>query len=165
MNKSYGGNNVALIECINYRIGKFRIRWDFQPYEEGVSFIEEDILHKPTIQEVKEIVINGINKSIDEKILSGFEWKGMSIWLSSENQFNYKAAYDLAVMRESDVLPVVFKFGSSDNPIYYEFTTVEELEDFYLKAIAYIRDTLADGWKMKDSINWNEYEEALMNIG
>lgn len=166
MNKAYGTSMVSLIECINPKIGKYRIRWDVQPYNEDmVSFMEEDILHKPTIEEIKDIVRYGINQATDEAILSGFTWKDMPVWLSTENQFNYKATYDLAVMKESSVLPVVFKFGTTDTPIYHEFTTLEELEDFYLKAIAYIRDTLADGWKMKDSINWNEYEEALINIG
>ena len=37
------------------------------------------------------------NDERDEKIVSGFVWRDMQVWLSSENQFNYKAAYDLAV--------------------------------------------------------------------
>ena len=64
--------------------------------KESVSFVEKDFSHKPTIEEVKEFVIGVENAKIDANILSGFEWNGMSVWLSSENQFNYKAAYDLA---------------------------------------------------------------------
>lgn len=151
------------------------IAFNYEPFYEYVdaekvetdvaTWTEAIIYPKPSLNEIKDFILGVINENTDKKILSGFKWKDMQVWLSSENQFNYKATYDLAVMKESDVLPVVFKFGSSNNPIYYEFTTVDELEDFYLNAITYIRDTLADGWKMKDSINWNEYEEALMNIG
>jgi hypothetical protein len=161
MNKSYGGNNVALIECINYKIGKYRIRWDFQPYEEGVSFMEEDILHKPTLQEVKEIVLGGINQQTDEAILGGFKWKDMLVWLSSENQFNYKAAYDLAFQTNGASLPTVFKFGTTESPVYYKFDNLEELTDFYTKALTYINEQLAIGWYKKDNIDWSAYEEAL----
>ena len=161
MNKSYGGNNVALIECINHKIGKYRIRWDFQPYEEGVSFMEEDILHKPTLQEVKDIVLGGINKQTDEAILGGFKWKDMQVWLSSENQFNYKAAYDLAFQTNGATLPTVFKFGDTENPVYYKFDTIDDLHDFYIKAMTYVNEQLAIGWHKKDSIDWSVYEEAL----
>ena len=162
MNKSYGGNNVALIECINKKIGKYRIRWDFQPYREGVSFMEEDILHKPTIQEVKSIILGGMNMQTDEVILSGFKWRDMPVWLSSENQFNYKAAYDLAFQTNGTSLPTVFKFGTTENPIYHKFDTLEELSDFYIKALTYINEQLAIGWYKKDNIDWKAYEEALI---
>lgn len=76
----------------------------------------------------------------------------MPIWLSSENQFNYKAAYDLAVTFGGN-LPCVFKFGTTENPIYYEFTETEDLTDFYLSAMNYINNTLAEGWKEKDNID------------
>ena len=85
----------------------------------------------------------------------------MSIWLSSENQFNYKAAYDLAVMSQGKSLPVVFKFGSTDNPMYYQFETLEDISDFYLSAMAHVNKCLDEGWKKKDSIDWSVYEEVL----
>ena len=80
------------------------------------------------------------------------------VWLSTENQFNYKAAYDLAVQTNGANLPQVFKFGSTENPEYYKFETVEELTDFYIKATTYINQCLAVGWAKKDSINWDEYQ-------
>lgn len=158
MNKSYGGQNVALVECINHKIGKYRIRWDIQPYEDGVSFMEEDILHKPTLDEIKSIVIGGINKQTEMAILTGFKWRDMQIWLSSENQFNYKAAYDLALQTNGNALPVVFKFGDEENPIYFKFEDVETLQDFYFKAVEHINKQLTIGWHKKDSIDWEEYK-------
>ena len=158
MNKSYGGKNVALIECINHKIGKYRIRWDIQPYEDGASFMEEDVLYKPTLDEIKYIVIGGINKQTEMDILTGFKWQDMQIWLSSENQFNYKAAYDLALQTNGKALPVVFKFGDEENPIYYKFEELEDLQDFYFKMLAHINEQLAIGWKKKDSIDWEQYK-------
>lgn len=116
---------------------------------------------KPSIEQVKGIVLNAMNKDIDQKILSGFIWKDMSVWLSSENQFNYKAAYDLAVMSQGQSLPVTFKFGSTDSPVYYTFESLEGISDFYISAMAYINTCLAEGWKKKDSIDWSVYEKAL----
>lgn len=164
MNKSRGGKNVAHIECINHKIGKYRIRWDFEPiYNEkgevdGVTFMEEDIIHKPTLAEIKSIVIGGINKQTDEAIITGLRWRDMQIWLSTENQFNYKAAYDLALQTNGNALPVVFKFGDEGNPQYFKFEDIETLQDFYFKAVEHINKQLAIGWNKKDSINWEEYK-------
>lgn len=116
---------------------------------------------KPSIEQVKGIVLNAMNKDIDQKILSGFIWKDLSVWLSSENQFNYKAAYDLAVMSQGQSLPVTFKFGSTDSPVYYTFESLEDISDFYVSAMTYINTCLAEGWKKKDSIDWSVYEKAL----
>ena len=161
MNRTHGSIGTLPIECINKKYNKYRIRWDFQPSYEtdkqnGVTFFEAEINHKPSIDEIKEIVLEGYNKEIDKKIVSGFVWKDMPIWLSFENQFNYKAAYDLAVTFGGN-LPCTFKFGTMLNPVYYEFTNTEDLTDFYLSAMNYINNTLAEGWKEKDNIDWSIY--------
>ena len=167
MKRIQGSEGVLALECANPRLQKWIIRWDFQPTIDdngeqiGVSYCEKWVTHKPTIAEVKDIVLSGYNAQIDQKILSGFVWKDMSVWLSSENQFNYKAAYDLAVMSQGKSLPTVFKFGTTEQPIYYAFESLEEISDFYISAMAYINTCLADGWKLKDSIDWSVYEEIL----
>lgn len=170
MIRAFGTEETPLIECINPKIKKYRIRWDKQSYydddseEQGVSFMEEDILHKPTRSEVKGIVLRGFNAIVDEKILSGFKWKGMPVWLSHENQFNYKSAYDLAVQTNGATLPVTIKFGTIEEPVYYDFTAIEELQDFYMGVMAHINTCLQEGWGKKDSIDWSKYEEALSKI-
>ena len=98
---------------------------------------------------------------MDNEIYSGFVWNGYSVWLSTENQFNYKAAYDLAVQTGGSSLPVTFKFGSDDNPQYYKFNTVEELSDFYTKSVGYIQDVLQRGWARKDGFDFSKYQEEL----
>ena len=82
---------------------------------------------------VKDKVNKFINEETDWKIKSGFTWKDYKVWLSSENQFNYKAAYDLAIQTNGVSLSVTFKFGDNNNPVYYKFTTLEELTDFINK--------------------------------
>ena len=48
----------------------------------------------------------------------------------------------------SSILPITFKLGEDENeePIYYTFTTVEELTSFYTQAFAYINQCLNEGW-------------------
>ena len=82
----------------------------------------------------------------------------MKIWLSSENQFNYKVAYDLATQTNGASLPVVFKFGDNNSPVYYEFKTLEELSDFFITSITYVQKILQEGWKKKDEINWEVFK-------
>lgn len=165
MRKTRGNTRLPLVECINPRLGKYRVRWDMHPYiedgEEGIEFMEEEFYHKPTIKEIKEVILSWKNSEIDKKILGGFMWDGMRVWLSPENQFNYKAAYDFAIHTNGANLPVTFKFGTIDEPNYYEFTSVEALGDFFLKAMAYINEQLVSGWKDKDSFDWSEYENYL----
>lgn len=159
--------NGLLVECVNPRLRKYIVRWDVKPYfneegeKQGVDYYEQWINHKPSIEEVKEIVTAGYNRLIDERIISGFEWNGMPVWLSSENQFNYKAAYDLAVQTGGANLPTTFKFGSNDAPQYYTFSSVEELTGFYVSAMKYIDAVLNEGWSQKDSLDWSGYERLL----
>ena len=152
--------------------GRWKLHFGFEPYyevdEEGNksetqlgTWTEALVPFKPSLEQLKKLILDAINKDVDEKILSGFVWKEMPVWLSTENQFNYKAAYDLAVMSQGQSLPTVFKFGTTDNPVYYSFGTLEDISDFYISAMAYINTCLAEGWKLKDSIDWSVYEKAL----
>lgn len=155
--------------------GSVTICFDYEPFydidEEG-NKVETDLgtwsvhsfIRKPSFGQLKNFILTEINKRTDEKILSGFEWNGMRVWLSSENQFNYKAAYDLAVQTNGANLPTVFKFGSNEDPKYHKFDTVEELSDFYVKAMTYINEQLAIGWAKKDAIDWSLYEKALAEL-
>ena len=128
------------------------------------TWTEAIIKPTPSLEQIKSFILNAINKRTDEKILSGFVWNDNQVWLSSENQFNYKAVYDVAVQTNGANLPLTFKFGDSENPIYYEFEELEDLQDFYLKALEHINEQLVIGWKKKDSIDWSVYENALNNL-
>ena len=112
----------------------------------------------PNLDVIKRTITEHYNNKIDNQIISGMTWNEMPIWLSTENQFNYKAAYDVAVQTNGKNLPIIFKFGTLDNPIYYEFKDMENLTDFYFSSIEYVQKTLMEGWKIKESIDWNLYE-------
>lgn len=173
--------DIPLVFCINHYIGKYRIRYNIKEATNEVheefqnenisnlqqySYSELDITlgFKPRLGDVQQAILNDINTKTDKFILSGFVWKDMNIWLSTENQFNYKAAYDLAIQTNGATLPVVFKFGTAENPVYYEFKDLDTITDFYTKAMFYINTTLKEGWELKDSIDWSIYENELKTM-
>lgn len=158
MRRVQGNPDVALLECTNPIRNKWRVRWDVTTNEDGsASYMEQEFRYRPSADEIKSLISGWINQQTDEKILSGFVYDGCAVWLSTENQFNYKAAYDIAVQFGGDTLPVTFKFGSDAEPRYRTFTSLDELSDFYLKAMTHIQQTLAAGWAAKDAINLNLY--------
>lgn len=158
MRRIEGSPNPPLIECVNPFRNKWRVRWDVQEQENGnVNYMEEEFTHKPSEEEIRELICSWINDNTDRAILCGFYYDGYMVWLSSENQFNYKVAYDIAIQTDGLSLPVTFKLGTDDEPCYYEFTTLAQITDFYTKAIAHIQKTLEHGWLAKDSINLSLY--------
>lgn len=159
MRRTEGTAGVKLIECVSPARNKWRIRWDVQENEDGsANYMEAEFDHKPIGEEIMSEVIGWYNKQTDNAILSGYQYEGNLVWLSSENQFNYKAAYDLAVQTNGATLPVKFKFGTDENPVYRVFCNMSELTDFYTGAMRFIQDTLDAGWKKKDAFNLALYQ-------
>lgn len=150
--------------CIDPKNDVWLIRWHIDEPQDGWVKVEScQVVGKPTLERIKAAVISWRNAEIDRAILSGHRWRGMPVWLSPENQQNYKATFDLAMQFAGDVgaLPVTFKFGTELDPVYHKFTTLEELQDFYLSTVQYVKHVLAEGWERKDNINWTFYEQAL----
>lgn len=152
---------MAAMECINPRRDAWKVRWDFQTDADGnTTMMEEDFDHQPTQAEILQAIVEWTNAQTDEKIRTGFVWNGVSVYLSTENQYNFKAAYDLAVQTGGSILPVTFKLGEDENgaAVYHEFATLEDITDFYTQAFAYINACLTAGWSAKDTIAMEAYE-------
>lgn len=108
MRKETTENRIDIVEALGN--GEWAVRWDFKPkYNEqgeisGVNWYEEEIFnHIPQLEEIKETITNWFNKQVDGAILQGFKYNGMLVWLSMENQFNYKSIFDLSVMIEQQI--------------------------------------------------------------
>ncbi|MCC8186554.1 MAG: hypothetical protein LIP08_03305 [Bacteroides sp.] len=147
--------------------------------EEQVAFYEvnpqgtpEEVFNKeltpiaeqlPSREQLLQEAFEQINQQVTKSILSGFTWKEIPVWLSQENQLNYKAAYDLAIQfnGKNQTLPVRFKFGTTTQPIYQEFTMLEEFTDFYTKMTGYIRECCRVGWEQKDQLTAMTDENLL----
>lgn len=159
MKRAQGSLEVKLLECVNPIKNKWRVRWDVQEHDDGTAdYMEAELTHKPTDEEITSLVRTWYNEQTDVAILSGFSYENAPVWLSQENQYNYKAAYDLAVQTDGKTLPVTFKFGTDDEPVYRTFGTLDDLADFYTKAVKYIQDVLTDGWEKKDAIDLSKYK-------
>lgn len=114
---------------------------------------------KPTLEQVKADIIDQVNADTDRRILEGFVWNGHNVWLSTENQFNFKAAYDMAVQTGGSSLPVTFKLGEKEDgtPDYFEFADLESFGSFIASALAYVQKCLTDGWTVKDNVDWGVF--------
>lgn len=65
---------VSLIECVNPRKGKWKIRWNVKDNGDGSStWMEEDFNHKPTEVEVRDVILGWYNENIDSEIREGFK--------------------------------------------------------------------------------------------
>ena len=124
MKRVEGSSGISLLECVNPVKNKWRVRWDVQQSEEedSASYMEEEFPYKPTTEEIKTMVIDWYNQQIGSEIISGFTYNGVPVWLSQENQFNYKAAYDLAVQTDGTTLPVTLISGHVGYGNYSNFT-------------------------------------------
>lgn len=78
MERHYGSKDIALVECINPRINKYRVRWNIQPYTEEnqfegsdnkelVSFVETEFITKPNFDMILNSVISSrVHMTLEE---------------------------------------------------------------------------------------------------
>ena len=141
---------------IRFKTGKAVLTYGYWEEQRGGETVGYSWYHvwyvSPTNEEVVKAITDAVNAQTDEKILTGYVWRDMNVWLSTENQFNFKAAYDVAVQTGGAILPITFKLGEDEIgvPHYYTFEDMATFSDFYTGAIAYIQQTLAEGWQEKD---------------
>lgn len=120
--------------------------------------MEDKVIDNRSVQELENALYKAIvdeNMRCDNKILQDMVWNGYNVWLSMENQFNFKAVFDLA-QQGMPVLPVTFKFGDE----FHEFTTLEELTSFYLASVKWAQTCLGECWQNKAMIE-AEYNELI----
>lgn len=126
---------------------------------DNAAFVwRKDYDHKPDRSELRADIEGLINGLTDDNILRGYVWKENPVWLSSENQFNFKAAYDLAFQTNGASLPARYKLGEDKdgNPIYYDFEDLATFQDFYLGAITWIQKCINAGWEEKDAVDYDK---------
>ena len=118
----------------------------------------------PTKEDILQAIIADIDACTDEKILNGYQWtvlhgdhagQTVSVWLSAENQNNFKAKHDAALAYPQQVpFPMRYKIGQDEqkHAIYEEFQNIGELATFYLGGVAYIERCVDEGWQIKDEV-------------
>lgn len=121
--------------------------------------------HQPTHEEVCDLLYGAINDACDEAILRGGKYTTLEetprtcpLYLNQQNQFNWKAIYDMAKHSGGANLPAILKLGITDeDAYYYTITTMRQLEHFILSVFKYIETTLASCWSAKQSLDLTPY--------
>lgn len=125
-----------------------------------------------TLQIVKDAILGDINAQTDEKILKECPWtvlhgddagKHVTLWLNAENQRNYSEEQRVALMTNGANLPAKVKVSENEDKtvVYDIFETLEEITQFYLVGVNFIKTTIDEGWARKDAIDWTPYEELF----
>lgn len=156
--RCYGASNRAdKLVCLSSSNYLLIFGFDTDEYGNNMTW-RKYYDHKPSLREIKQDISDLVNTETDAKILTGFTWNSKPVYLSTENQQNYKAAYDLAVQTSGATLPVKFKLGEDENgnAVYHTFEAMDDFTDFYSKAIQWVYGCIADGWKEKDNVDYDE---------
>lgn len=141
-----------------YKVGRttYELIYGFGEDENGGWNWRKRFDHIPNEAEARACIEGVINATANERILSGFFWKGKPVWLSTENQINFAMAANLA-WSDGGNLPVQFKIGEESGvPVYHTFTEVVEISDFVEQMASFINDTLKECWHEKDSVDYVE---------
>lgn len=147
-----GSAGAAAMECVNPRKDKWRVRFGMVENNDGTAtWIEADFAHKPTDEEVRNAIAEYYNGETSAKILSGYKWNGQTVWLSVENQMNYKAELEVMNVTGSISRPVRLKLGTDAEPVYYDIETEEEYTEFVAGMTRHISTALREGWEKKDA--------------
>ncbi|MBQ3421256.1 MAG: hypothetical protein IJH34_06225 [Romboutsia sp.] len=113
--------------------------------------------HKPSANEIQKFVFDEINDKVKSMILLNFKWNGFDVYLSKENQMNYKSFYDLAFQTKGASLPVTLKFEKNGKAEYFTFDDLDIFTDFYKGMVKHINNCLAYGWSLKDKFHKEDY--------
>ena len=138
------------------------ISYSMTPESDGVHatwyevYFNKKEVQKPSLEQIKDAVINDINARVKDNIISGFVWNGKPVWLSEENQMNFAQG----------VVPVTLKIGEEEDksPIYQDFITADELRSFSDECSVWKQHCLTDGYAEKDNIDWSPYQQLLEDI-
>ena len=153
---------LSQFKAINYVNNKYVVNWGLEkanddPKDDTYKWNYFILDHKPFIPEIKDIINGDINTKVRKSIENNFYWNGMKIKLSLENQIDYKLLFDVTMLQDGSNLPEKLKFKVNGETIYYDIESLEEFKDFIINMNNHIRNCIKIGYKMKESINYEEY--------
>lgn len=162
MNKVYGILNM--FTPIRSDRSRLIVAYNCQPLEDNIhaTWCEIYFYKKPhpivTLDDIKSAILEDIDDEVKRMIIETMTWDNKQVWLSIENQQNYKTALDVAKETDGSNLPVKVKIGSEDESTYATFSTINALKQFWLACCNHISNCRSYGWNLKDNINWNDYK-------
>lgn len=153
--KGVEGASPSLLPYNEVR-GEWILSWVF-----GTDIVQTILPYKPTIDQIKVVVVDWYKTMTDNEVLQGFEWKGLFVNLTNEDKLNYKVLYDIAYQTQGKSLPTTIKFGTDTEPQFHEFTTLEEFTEFYLTTLKFVEGVYQKWWTARASIDWSKYESLV----
>lgn len=167
MSKVYG--NIAQYAPVREEPRRTVAAYGMQPEADGTNATWHEVCFyhkrdgKPTLESIKKAITADIDARTTDRIRSTFTWNQKPVWLSIENQMDWKAAYDRALQSDGANLPLKFKLGEQPDgtPVYHTFTSVNAFGDFHAAYLQHIQQCLADGYAEKDGIDWPPYAATV----
>lgn len=161
--KSYGAQTRE-DKCVKISSKKYLIVYGFyaDPENSDQHYTMHGYYdHQPTKEELKADIEAMINARCSDQILTGFTWSDKPVYLSLENQMNFKTAYDLAVQTDGSNLPIKLKLGEDENgtPVYHTFKALTSFADFFQQSAKHTQDTLTSAWDEKDSVDYSAFDD------
>lgn len=143
-------DDITVVEVASKEdLDRIPVPFIYYKYENN-NFIPDESKKQTLI----EILNTKINAETDAKVLNDFVYQGKEFYLSLENQFNYKSAYDA---RNSLTYPYMVK-GKTE---FLSFANASEFEAFYTAGFSFIQGCITDGWTAKEALNTKTMEELL----
>lgn len=121
------------------------------------------IVGRTDTEAIRDLIVSTIDAYTAGRIVNGLRWevgdgKTVPVRLTTENQYNFKAAYDRAFQTQGGTLPVTLKLGTPTEPHYLVIDTLEQFTEFYSAVLRHIDTMMQEGWDLKDGIDWKDYE-------
>lgn len=98
---------------------------------------------KPSLERLIHLSEERINSETDEIILNNFVYQDNEFYLTTENQTNFA---NMFVARDFLTYPQKVKTKTG----FMTLESKEEVQDFYLAGVYFIKQCLEEGWKKKE---------------
>lgn len=158
---SYSTESTQLFECFNKVKNTYIVRFDETKIDNGYKYQHFFVSGTDDIEVIKSTINNYYNELCSDEILKGFKIDSDIVWLSQENQMNYKIYYDFALVNNQngqEFKPIKIKIGDETESKYHTFESFEEYQKFVFDYTEHIQNTISKYWELKDSIDWTKYK-------
>lgn len=158
-------------KLIRKEMTRIVVRYGIEQYDDKNStwyevYFNKNVQPTVTLDDIKKAIIADINAETTMRITQGFSYTvkhgaqqgtEVNVWLSNENQSDFHAMHQNA---DALTFPVRYKVGedADGNPVYEEFANVEEMHDICQATTIHVLTCQQQGWEMKDSIDWSDYD-------
>ena len=119
--------------------------------------------HRPTLDEIKDVVNTRLSADADERKRNGFKWQGVPVRYDEEAERNITGLSVKIPRLGAAMFPLKFKLGDypDGSPAFYEFKDAEEFESFTDALLLFSQECYAKSWAAKSEMDWSKFEETL----